>query len=343
LYVWKQRHPETLYKCPNDQCPAYLKAQAKLNPAEKKLQQQRSSQFKLRYQYREYHFSNQLLQHAAPQAPTVNLAKIHSSPNVLGLVLAFHVSFALPARKTAQILAQVFQIKLSYQTVLNYAEAAAYYCHRFNFAYKGEIDPQQPGDETYIKIAGKNAYTFFFISAKSLKITAYQVAHSREVLPAAVAIAEATRTAKPNQQITLFTDGNPAYAAAILFLNAHRDPHHPILHRQIIGLQNLDEQSELYRHFKQLIERLNRTYRYHTRSANGFKADNGAISYTTLFTTHYNFLRPHMSLNYQVPIPRSELQTLQTIQEKWCRIIDLGSQIDIEQIRLQTTNWTNPP
>ncbi|MDZ7288396.1 MAG: DDE-type integrase/transposase/recombinase [candidate division KSB1 bacterium] len=242
-------------------------------------------------------------------------------------MLTFHISFALAARKTALILRQVFQISISYQTVLNYAEAAAAYCHRYNLRYKGAIDNDSVGDETYVTIAGKHAYTFFFISAQNHKITAYHVAHSRDTLPATVAMREACRTAAPDQPLTFITDGNPAYAAGLLFLNAQRAPENPIQHRQVIGLQNLDAESELNRHFKQIIERLDRTYKYHTRSANGFKAHNGAIAYTTLFVTHYNFLRPHMALGYQVPIPQPDLERFGTIQEKWCRIIDVGKHI----------------
>lgn len=242
-------------------------------------------------------------------------------------MLAFHVSYAIAARKTARILRDVFKIPVSYQTVLNYAEAVAPYCHLFNLHYKGNIDDDSAGDETYIRIAGKYAYTFLFISAQNHKINAYHIAHSRDTLPAAVAMTEACRTAKPKQKITFITDANPAYAAGIHFLNAQRDPDNPIQHHKVTGLQNLDEESELYRHFKQIIERLHRTYKYHVRPANGFKTNNGAISLTTLFVTHYNFLRPHMALKYQVPIPLAELQGLETIQEKWCKIIDLAAQI----------------
>lgn len=327
LYIWKQRTLETIYKCPNNQCPAYLSAKGKLNPKEKILQKEKSSQFKLRYQYREYHFSTQQLQHCAPDASKVDIENIHFSPNVLGLVLAFHISYALAARKTALILRQVFKIKISYQTVLNYAQAAAVYCHQFNWTHKGNIDDENAGDETYIKIAGKNAYTFFFMASQSLKITAYHVANSRDTLPATVAMNEAIRTAKTHQNITFYTDGNPAYPAGIHFLNHKRDGEPPIKHFKILGLQNLDEHSAMFRHFKQLIERLNRTYKYHARSANGFKSNNGAISYTTLFVTHYNFLRPHMSLRYKVPIPLNELKYVDTIQEKWCRILHLCRQM----------------
>ena len=63
--------------------------------------------------------------------PTVDLTRLHRSSDVLGLVLAFPISFALSARKTAQVLRQIFGVPLSYQSVLNYAQAAAYYCHAF--------------------------------------------------------------------------------------------------------------------------------------------------------------------------------------------------------------------
>jgi len=317
----------TVYKCHNDSCPAYLRNIGALNDDEKKLQKEKSSQFKLRYQYREYHFDNKL-RHSKPDNENVALFNIHNSPNVLGLVLTFHISLAIGARKTAYILKEVFGIKISYQTVLNYASAAAWYCHRFNLVYKGDIDNESAGDETYIKIAGKNAYTFFFISAERRSITAYHIADSRDTLPATIAMNEAARTAKPDQKLIFITDGNPSYPAGLHYLNSIRKSANPIEHRKVIGLQNLDEESELNRHFKQLIERLNRTYKYHIQAANGFKTNNGSVCLTTLFVTHYNFLRPHTALNYNVPVPVKELAGPQRLQNKWCRIIYMAANID---------------
>jgi putative transposase len=324
LYRWKSLALCTIYKCDNDKCPAYLRALEKLNAEEKQLRMIKSSQFKLRYQYREYHFSKEQLLHAAPDSSKVDLDKIYNTPNVLGLVLTFHVSFALAARKTAQILKQVFRIPISYQTVLNYVEAAAPFCHHFNLAFKGDIDDESSGDETYIKIAGQNAYAFFFITAKSRKITAYHIANSRDTLPATVAMSEAARTAKPNQCLTFITDGNPAYPAGLHFINANRYPQNPIRHQKVIGLQNLDEESELNRHFKQLSERFNRTYKYHIKASSGFKSTNGGVALTTLIVTHYNFLRPNMALGYKVPVAMPEITTVDTIQAKWCKVIELA-------------------
>lgn len=260
--------------------------------------------------------------------PKVDLARIHSSQNILGLILAFHISFAVSARKTAFILKQMFEIRLSYQTVLNYCESAAYYCHKFNMHHKGSVDDMQAGDETYIKIMGKHNYVFFFISGKTPKITAYHVADNRETLPAVIAMKEAIRTASPEQKLTLFTDGNPAYPSGIHFLNQSREEGSKITHHKVIGLQNLDSESEEYRPFKQLIERLNRTYKHHIRAGHGFKEPNGAVAMTTLFVTHYNFLRPHMRLNYNVPVPSPLLDGISTIQGKWCKIISSAQNLE---------------
>jgi len=82
----------------------------------------------------------------------------------------------------------------------------------------------------------------------------------------------------------------------------------------VVGLQNLDKESEEFRPFKELIERLSRTYQFHTRAAGGFNSVNGAVALTTLFVTYYNFLRPHISLNYSVPIPLEPLKGIAWVQ-----------------------------
>lgn len=324
LFKWKERDEVTIYKCCNDNCPCRIHALNKLSPAEKLLQKLRLSQFKLNYQYREYHFTPKEIQHSCPAKPKVNITKIYNSLDLLGLVLSFYVSFAMSARKTAYILRSVFNVPISYQTVLNYAEAASFYCHHFNLQHKGSIDDISAGDETYIKIMGKHAYVFFFISSISHKITAYHLAHNRDTQPAVASIQEATRTSQPQQEITLVFDGNPSYVAAILFLNSQLPENQRIHFHQVIGLQNLDKESEEFRPYKELIERLNRTFKHHVKPSHGFNSDNGAISLITLFVTHYNFLRPHMALKYKTPVHLSELDTISTIQGKWTKIISMS-------------------
>lgn len=281
--------------------------------------------FKINYQYREYHFTQDQIKHASPKPPSskVDILKIHKSDNILGLALAFYVSFGLSARKTAYMLNSVFNIPISPQTVLNYAQAGAVYAHRFNMLHKGnDMGQFLVADETYIKIVGKEHYVWFVISASKHSITAYHLSDSRDTRQAVAAIKEAIRTAELNQKITLVTDGLSSYIEAIQILNKDR-PENKIQHIRVIGLENRDDISEEYRHFKQLIERLNRTYKLHSKPAAGFNSFNGAMALITLFVTHYNFLRPHMSLGYKTPIHIEELDHLKTIQAKWVWLISL--------------------
>lgn len=313
-----------MHKCGNDNCPHRINALKQLNPAEQNLRHSKLSQFKLCYIYREYLFEAKELVTASPLKPSVDIRKIYNSPNVLGLILSFFVSFAISARKTAYIMRAVFNVNVSHQTVLNYAEAAAFHCHQFNMKFKGPIDNESAGDETYIKIAGKTNFVFLFTSAKRHTITSYHVADNRETLPAIITMNEAIRTAEPDQKLTLITDGNPSYVAGLMFLNEKRDKDHKITLKQVIGLQNLDETSAEFRPFKQIIERLNRTFKFHVRASAGFKAINGAVCLTTLIVTHYNFLRPHISLDYKVPIEIPELQAVSTIQGRWAKILSMA-------------------
>ncbi len=281
--------------------------------------------FRINYQYRDYHFTTEQLAHASPAKPdeiTVNLSKIHNPENVLGLILAFYVSFALSARKTAVLLRRVFNIRVSHQTVLNYAQAAAYYAHQFNMDYKGTIDDTTVADETYIKIKGKENYVWFAVSADKRIITAYHVADNRGTKEAVTTIKEAIRTSTTDQKIKVISDGLGSYTEAIQFLNKERELN-PITHRQVIGLVDMDEVSAEYRPFKQIIERLNRTYKHHVMPSAGFNSFNGATALTALFVAYYNFLRPHSSLYYKPPVQIEELEGLDTIQAQWIELLSM--------------------
>lgn len=222
------------------------------------------------------------------------------------------------------MLKNIWQIPVSCQTVLNYANAAAYYCHKFNTANKGPIDAVCAGDETYVKVKGVWQYAWFFICSLSKKIAAYHLSDNRGAMPAIATMLETLRTSKPQQDITFVTDGNPSYMAGLHFINRYNAKLKVTL-KKVTGLQNLDDESEEYRAHKQIVERLNRTYKYHVQAQNGFGHTAGAVVKLVLFVTHYNFLRPHRALRYKTPIELAELATLPTIQNKWCRILSLAS------------------
>ena len=99
LFTWKERKEVTIYKCCNDACEYRVRQMSKLNEKERELAKKRNSQFKLSYQYREYHYHPHELVPSSPERQFLNLGRAYNGPNVLGLVLAFYVSFALSARR----------------------------------------------------------------------------------------------------------------------------------------------------------------------------------------------------------------------------------------------------
>ena len=95
---------------------------------------------------------------------------------------------------------------------------------------------------------------------------------------------------------------------------------------QVIGLTNDDEVSKEFRPYKQMIERLNRTYKASYRPTNGFDNIDGANYDLALWVAYYNFLRPHRHNNYQ---PLNEVEILKgagNMPGKWQLLIFLGQQ-----------------
>ncbi|MBG9546296.1 transposase, partial [Cytobacillus firmus] len=91
-----------------------------------------------------------------------------------------------------------------------------------------------------------------------------------------------------------------------------------------IGLTNEDPVSAEYRPLKQIIERLNRTFKGNYRQTYGFGSEQGSVSYVTLFVAYFNFLRPHSALEGKVPVLQPELLQLPNMPARWTKLIGLA-------------------
>ena len=186
LFTWKEYDEVTIYKCHNHNCSHRKEKLNTLNNNEKKLRNERSSQFKINYQYRDYHYSPGDLKVAGPAKPKVDLKRIHNDKNILALILTLHISYAITARKTAHMLRNIWNVSVSHQTILNYVQTAAYYCHKFNLKNKGDIDNINAGDETYVKVSGAWYYAWFLsvqLPKKYALITSPTIAAQKQLLP----------------------------------------------------------------------------------------------------------------------------------------------------------------
>jgi len=220
-------------------------------------------------------------------------------------------------------------IRISHQTVQNYLQAAAGLADHFTQQHLGALNETQiAGDETYIKVASDWQYTFFVIGTKSRAIRSWHISEQRDALAAIATLNAAVSPLpeEPQQAIEFIADGNPAYDAAVHFINADaQGKPKPLTRRTVLGLKNEDDESELFRPFKQLIERLNRTYKFHTRARAGFKNQHGAVALTALFVAYYDFLRPHSALKYRVPIHVPGLHQPTTLQGQWLKLLEMAA------------------
>ena len=332
LYKWKTITDCTIHKCGNDNCPATVKALAELNDRERerlRMDPGMASQFKLHYQWRDYHFELDDIRTAKPETAPVQINRIQSSMQTLALVLVYCISCGLSARKTAWIMENVHGVKLSHQTVINWLQSAAVLAFRFQEKYGGGIeDLNLAADETYAKVGGFWSYVWFVIGEKTKAIAAWNISEGRGMEPALATLNEAIKNLNIADQtvVNLIADGNPSYDAAKHAYNQLAGEDGIKVKRyKVIGLENKDPESELYRRFKQLIERLNRTYKASIHNLSGLKVPKGIIAITALFVVHYNFLRPHGSLGYRTPLRCKELDGIQNLQGKWLKILQLAS------------------
>lgn len=322
LYIWKIKPTHTTYKCGNKKCSYYLDKLKELTPQEKNLYNDTfSSQFKLHYQYKIFSFNPSDI---TPARPTdnhgVSLNKIHNDNRTLALILSLTINFGLAARTTKNVLKHLFNIDVSHQTIINYVNAAAYHLYSFVDRNCPKPKDKMAADETYISVLGKWFYTWLGIDVLSKAICGFNLSDNRGTKEALAFLYSALGKPEENEnaKFIIITDGNPSYDSAVL---AYNQKNNIISKFKVIGLENLDKESKEFRPFKQIIERLNRTYKFHTRPRTGFKSLEGAVALTILFIAFYNFMRPHSALNYDVPIKLECLKNIDSYPDMWIKLI----------------------
>ena len=235
------------------------------------------------------------------------------------------MNYGLSAPRTAALVYDLHGVKVSGQTVLNYAAAAGAQVLPFTQDYPYELSNNISGDETYISIDGNWGYICYFFDTEKRIILSQQISKHRDTELAIKAIYDVIKHHHHElpEDFNIIVDGNPIYKLAQHYFAEH-DYSFDVTH--VIGLTNEDEVSALYRPLKQSIERLNRTYKGHYRGKHGFKTLNGARAHVALFTACFNFLRPHQGLKNKVPVPFPvQLPKEANMPEKWIQLLILAN------------------
>jgi transposase-like protein len=316
----KDRKHYRIHKCVNKKCPYYLNRLKKLSTEDDK------TKYKLHYIYREFtidFFDFDLKK--LPQWFTGFKYK-RKSAYIMSLCLTYHVNLGLSLRKTAHALKEIHEVDISHTMVANYARTAAVVIKPFIDNYDYQPSNELTADETYIKVKGVKHYVWFIMDKISRSIIGYQVSNNRGVGPCILAMRMAFDKFKDfPKRLKFVADGYSAYPLAAQQFQLKEGKHFNIT--QVIGLTNDDEVSTKHRPDKQIIERLNRTFKASYRVTCGYENISGADLGLTLWTAYYNFLRPHHLYQWKRPLNLvEEFSNASNMPAKWQLLILLGQQ-----------------
>ena len=326
LVAKKERKHFILHKCVNPKCTYYLHNLKKVDKDDLK-EDYGKNKYKLHYIYREFtmDFFSMDLNTLPKNASSLKFSK-HNA-HVMSLCLTLHVNLGLSLRKTSQALKDLYNISISHQQIANYCKTAAICIKPFVDQYPYQKNTVFTADETYIKIRGIKTYVWLIMNAASRSIIGYQVSDNRGVGPCILAMRMAFRgLTKLPEKFKFIADGYSAYPLAAMEFAKKFGKDFTFKITQVIGLTNDDAVSREYRPFKQMIERLNRTYKASYRHTNGFDNIDGANYDLTLWVAYYNFLRPHKHNQYNVLNEVELLQSADNMPGKWQLLIFLGQQ-----------------
>ena len=265
----KDRKHFVVHKCVNPKCPYYLH---NLNKVDKKdlKEDYGKNKYKLHYIYREFQidFFRMDLNTLPKNASSLKFSK--HDQHVMSLCLTYKVNLGLSLRKTAQALKDIHGISISHQQVANYCKTASVCIKPFVDNYDYKTGNVFTADETYIKIRGIKTYIWFIMDAAKRSVIGYQVSDNRGVGPCILAMRMAFQHLKElPKNFKFIADGYSAYPlAAQQFFHEFGDKFKFEI-TQVIGLTNDDEVSKEFIPYKQMIERLNRTYKASYRKTNG--------------------------------------------------------------------------
>ena len=154
-------------------------------------------------------------------------------------------------------------------------------------SFKSQLNLQSDdlhADETVVFINGERYYLWFAINSETRFILAFHLTKSRSEDSAFTLINEAKKFGEPSNFIT---DRLPSYnqAVAKVLPNTKHIPVAPM---------SSDTNNNL-------IESFNKTYKACYKAKKGFNSFEKANNLIYLFIFHYNFIRPHGSLNSHTP------------------------------------------
>jgi len=240
-------------------------------------------------------------------------SKMKNTPEIVTLALDLYMK-GLSLRKVTDHLEQFFGTKVHYSTVLRWIDKYTKLVNGYVEDLKPELSDVWHVDEMMIKTGGKWSWLWNCMDRDTRFLLANLVTSTREVKDARRIFQEAKATAKAKPQAVV-TDGLQAYKKAFnkeFYTMKKPRTEHVRMPRFTDEMNN------------NMVERLHGTVRERDKVMRGMKGKETATALMEGLKNYYNFLRPHMGIENEIPAQKAGLD-LELGRNKWLSIIRKGA------------------
>jgi transposase-like protein len=252
-----------------------------------------------------------------------NFSKMRNDKNIVVAALNFYYD-GLSLRKAQRNLEQIFGEKVSQVTILNWIKKYSKLVKDFVTTLTPQLSGLWHEDETMLQCEGRGIWFWEMIDEDTKFLVASHVSGTRS-LEDTIAIFQKGFEQSKVRPRAVFVDGSHVYNRAFnrVFYTMRKDTRPELVQR--VGIRA--------RETNNIIERMHGTVKDRTRVMRGLKSYESTKSLLEGFTIHYNYVRPHQSLNGKTPAQVARTQAPST----WKGLIEEATRYEA-QLLAKTTN-----
>jgi len=228
-------------------------------------------------------------------------------PQIAGAMSAYYGGMSLD--EIARHHEQQYGTSLTDAGIYNWIVRFTEDAKRLTKPYIPKVGKVWVADETVLKIGGKNVWFWDIIDAKTRFLLATHISNTRTIKDVRVLMERASERAGGIVPDIILTDKLAAYLDGIERTYGADTKHIPI--KGITAMLNTN-----------LIERFHGTLKDRTKAMRGFKRVDTARLILDGWLIHYNFFRPHESLNNRTP---AEYAGIKLPYKDWTGIVRASS------------------
>jgi len=230
----------------------------------------------------------------------------------------------LSLRKAQRNLEQIFGESVSQVTILNWIRRYSRLVKEFVTTLTPQLSGLWHEDETMLSCEGKGIWFWEMIDEDTKFLVASHLSGTRTLEDTIAVFKQGYEQSKIRPR-AVFVDGSFVYQTAFnkVFYTMRKGTRPELVQR--VGIRA--------RETNNIIERMHGTVKDRTKPMRGLKAFNSTKSILEGFTIHYNFVRPHQTLNGKTPAQAARMNA----PNNWKNLIEEATKHET-QILAKATN-----